>query len=661
MEIVENNSQLIYKNKDEILIIESWGKDSVRVKATKNSNFREDLSALVEPTQKFNLKIEKKDNEIIIVNGKIKIILSKAGVLKFYNDKDIEFLSETDIHVYFPTIYPSARNYRFIEGNLLYIEQKFNSDLKEKFYGLGQHQNGFLNQKGCVIDLVQRNTEVSIPFLLSSKMYGFLWNNPSIGKVELAKNFTRWISEASNQIDYFVTVGDTFKDIMNNYADATGYPPEVPDWGLGFWQSKLRYKDKEELLSIAKEYKKRGLQISVIVIDFFHWKYMGDWNFDNNFWPEVEEMVEELNEMGIKVMISIWPTVSQHSKNYELMQNQGLLLRTRYGVPVQMEFIDTEPKGPVYLTYYDPTNPKARDFIWERVKTNYYDKGIKIFWLDSCEPDIFPPHHENLKYFIGDGKEVGCAYPFFHQKGFYEGLKKSGENEILLLCRSAWAGSQRFGAMVWSGDIGSTFEDLQKQIPAGLNMGLSGISWWNADIGGFHSGEIESPYFRELIVRWFQFGIFTPLLRLHGCRLPFFKEYETGSPNEVWSFGDEAYKIITKFLFLREKLKPYLKQCYKEANLYGAPIIRPLFFDYSDDESTYEINDQFMLGSSILVAPILYYNCFKRKVYLPKNTEWYNVWSKEKFIGGNFIEVESPIEIIPVFVNDIKLTEIFNK
>ena len=300
-------------------------------------------------------------------------------------------------------------------------------------------------------------------------------------------------------------------------------------------------------------------------------------------------------------MASIWPTVNRLSPNFEHMWNRGYIVRTARGTPAHQFFVDNGAEDGTYVHYYDPTNPEARKFIWERVREGYYRHGIKVYWLDACEPEMLPSHPDNLRYHIGDGEAVANAYPFLHAKGFYEGMQSEGEEEILLFCRSAWAGSQRFGAAVWSGDIQSTFEALQAQVRAGLNIALSGIPLWTTDIGGFHGGDPSSQYFRELIVRWFQYGAFCPLFRLHGHRLP--NTQFSGAANEVWSFGDEAYAIIKELMKLRERLRPYIMEQMRLAHENGTPPMRALFFDFSRDQNSFLVEDEFMFGPDLLVAP----------------------------------------------------------
>jgi alpha-D-xyloside xylohydrolase len=555
-----------------------------------------------------------------------------------------------------------ARNYKSVSSNLYRIQVYFKAYEGERFYGMGQYANGYLNLKGCVLELAQKNTQISIPFLVSTRGYGFIWNNPAIGRAELVNNHTMWYAEATGQVDYLILCGETPAKIVKKYTDLTGKSPVLPDWATGFWQCKLRYRTQEELLKVAREYKKRELPLSVIVIDFFHWPNQGDWKFDPKYWPDPKAMVDELSKMGIRVMVSIWPTVDVNSENYPEMVKKGLLVRTERGIPAIFTF-----RG--ITTYFDATNPEARKFIWEKIKENYYKYGIKMFWLDEAEPElgmqgfgydnVLPYDYENIRYYLGNGLEVSNIYPFYYAKSFYEGIKSMGESEIVNLIRCAWIGSQRFAVVVWSGDIPSTFESLRKQVKAGLNMAMCGVPWWATDIGGFYGGDPDDPEFRELIVRWFQFGVFCPIFRLHGFRLPYPDDPSkcdadklTGGPNEVWSFGEEAYEIIKDLLFLRERIKPYIREQMKRAHEEGIPVMRPLFLDFPGDEVAYEVEDEYMFGPDILVAPVLYEGARSRKVYLPKGAKWTEVNTDRVYPGGQWIECEAPLNVVPVFLRD---------
>jgi alpha-D-xyloside xylohydrolase len=350
-------------------------------------------------------------------------------------------------------------------------------------------------------------------------------------------------------------------------------------------------------------------------------------------------------------MVSVWPSVNPNSANYAEMLEKGLLVRTEQGIQGHMFIPDAFPPGPTPISYYDATNPEARAYIWDKVKQNYYDLGVKVWWLDACEPEIYPMQPYNLRFHLGNGAEVGNLYPLLHAQGFYEGMTAAGEKAPLSLCRAAWAGSQRYGAAVWNGDIPSSFEYLRKSVPAGLNIGLSGIPWWTTDIGGFMGGDPSTPYFRELIVRWFQYGAFCPLFRLHGVRQPFTDDGRgsgTGADNEVWSFGEQAYEIIRRLLLLRERLKPYILKQMAEASRSGLPPMRPLFVDFPDDPACWTVEDQFLFGPDLLVAPVLDQGQTRRKLYLPPG-EWIEAWDGGSQAGETWIEVEAPLARIPVF------------
>ena len=646
----QQNNVLVWELNHETLRIEPWGRDSLRVRATMQPEILDDLpGALLQPVPT-QAQIEIGEAGATMRNGAMMSEVSSTGKLRFVNAvTGVELLQEEE-HL-LPFGWPPQRSYRALPGGMFRIEVRFLAHDDEHFYGLGQQQHSRLDHKGCVVELMHHNTQASIPWVISNRGYGLLWNNPAIGRVQLGYDRTAWVAEAAHQVDYWITAGDTPAEILGHYVDATGHAPVFPEWAAGFWQCKLRYASQEELLSVAREHKRRGLPMSVIVVDFFHWTLQGEWKFDPEKWPDPAGMVRELEEMGIKVMVSIWPTVNSLSENWEEMRRRGLLVRNESGIPVQMLFVDNKPAGPVYLQFYDATHPEARQFLWERARDNYYRHGIHIFWLDEAEPDMWPMHPENLRYHLGNGMQVTNLYPLFYARGFYEGMRAEGQKEILNLCRCAWAGSQRYGAAIWSGDIHSTFEALQAQVRAGMSMGLSGIPWWTSDIGGFFSGDPSTPYFRELIVRWFQYGVFCPLFRLHGYREPTtWYPVMQGSPNEVWSFGEEAYAIIKELLFLRERLRPYIVEQMRLASDNGTPLMRPLFFEFPDDANSRPVDDQFMFGPDLLVAPVLHQGLRSRQVYLPAGTTWTDVWSERVFEGGQSLTADAPLASIPLYL-----------
>lgn len=653
---IEGN--ILIRNYDcEKLRIEPWGKNSLRIRSTKQSEFIDNDWALL-PQENCDVKIKVDGNEASIENGKIIAHIDSGGKIIFYNQKGDILLEEyvrnrKNVNRFCSALEIEAREFKPILGGDYTLTMRFESNQNEKLFGMGQYQQSNLDLKNCVLELAHRNSQASVPFVFSSLGYGMLWNNPGIGKVTFGKNITEWIANSSKQLDYFITAGDTPAEIEEGYAKATGTVPLMPEYAMGFWQCKLRYQTQEELLNIAREYKRRALPISVIVVDFFHWPKQGEWKFDLDYWPDPDAMIKELKDMGIELMVSIWPTVDKDSENYNKMLERGYLVRVDRGIRTTMDFLGN-------TVFYDPTNPEARDFVWKTAKKNYYDKGIKIFWLDEAEPEYSVYDYDNYRYYLGPNEQIGNIYPVVYAKTFFEGMKKEGQENIINLLRCAWAGSQRYGALVWSGDIDSSFESLRNQFAAGLNMGLAGIPWWTTDIGGFHGGNPDDPDFRECIIRWFEYGAFCPVFRLHGDREPHSKPLGTsggglcasGAANEVWSYGDEAYEIFKKYMFIRERMKPYITEIMKEAHEKGTPVIRPLFYDFPQDKLCFDIADEYMFGPDVLVAPILYKGYTSRKVYLPEGAKWKDVNSGKIFNGGQWIDYDAPLEIIPLFLKN---------
>ena len=412
-----------------------------------------------------------------------------------------------------------ARNFTATGNGYQQLEQSFAAYDDERLFGLGQHTHGRLDQKGMVLDLVQRNAEVSIPFLLSNRGMACSGTTRPLAGSNLGAR-QRVGSRIALARSIIGLPAGSPAQIMARYADVTGHAPMLPSWAAGFWQSKLRYRTQEELLEVAREYRRRGLPLSVIVADFFHWTQLGDWRFEPSEWPDPQAMVDELSAMGVRLMVSVWPSVSVMSSNYQTMFDAGYFIATERGALHHADWPDRHASARLPVAFYDSTNPEAREFVWDQLHANYYKYGIKLFWLDACEPELKPGHVENLRLAVGPGREVLNRYPADHPRTIYDGMHAAGEHDVVSLMRSAWAGSQRWGAFLWSGDIPATFESLATQVRAGLNVGLSGIPWWSTHIGGFHGGDPGNPEYRELIVRWFQYGMWCPLFRLHGDRLP---------------------------------------------------------------------------------------------------------------------------------------------
>ncbi|MBN1498872.1 MAG: family 31 glucosidase [Spirochaetes bacterium] len=654
------DGEVLFRSFDsETLRIEPWGPDSIRVRAVRMGDVMTDNNWALSRKNASESQIKTENNTASLINGKIRAEVTAAGKLVFYNKKGDILLEEyarnrRDLFSKdCSALEIEGREFRSIPGGDYTLTARFESNPTEKLYGMGQYQQPYLDIKGCRLELAHRNSQASVPFVLSDSGYGFLWNNPAIGDVVFGKNVTEWKALSTTQLDYWITAGDTPAEIVESYADATGTVPMMPEYGLGFWQCKLRYQTQDELMEVAREYKRRKLPIDVIVVDFFHWPKQGDWKFDRDYWPDPDSMIAELKEMGIELMVSIWPTVDRESENYEIMRQRGLLVRTERGVRTTMEF-----QAPT--VFFDPTNPESRDFVWGEAKKNYYDRGVSIFWLDEAEPEYTVYDFDNYRYHAGTNLRIGNLYPLYYAKTFFDGMQKEGQQNVVNLLRCAWAGSQKYGALVWSGDIASSFESMRNQLSAGLNMGIAGLPWWTTDIGGFHGGNPDDENFRELFARWFQWGTFCPVMRLHGDREPHQPQFGTtggckclsGAANEVWSYGEKILEICTRYMELREKMRPYLRILMQQAHEKGTPVMRPLFYEFPEDKTSWLIEDEYMFGDSLLVAPVLEHGGVKRKIYLPAGASWKEYETGSVFDGGQFIEAEAPLESIPVFLRD---------
>ncbi len=670
MRFINDNGALVFYHNGEMTRIESWGKDSFRIRSTMLGEFTGNEWALTEDpaVTTADIKVELEDHWVgdgtidkkeiaTITNGRIKAVVNFAGIITLYRD-DKQILREY-FRMYDGTLSRESRCLKVINrewkgiigGTEYSLNLKFESNDGEKIFGMGQYQQPYMDLKGCCLELCQRNSQITVPFAVSSLGYGMLWNNPAVGHVTFGKNYTEWVAKSTREMDYWVTVADAPKGIIENYTDATGHAPMFPEDRMGLWQCKLRYRTQDEVLSVARKYKEEGIKIDQIVIDFFHWTYQGDWKFDKKYWPDPKAMVDELHEMGIKVIVSVWPSVDRRSENFEPMMEQGLLIRTERGAAQTYDY-----QGD--CVEIDVFNPKTRQYVWDVCKKNYYDFGIDAFWLDNSEPDYGVYDFDNYRYIAGPAMAVSNMYPQMYSRVFYDEMVKLGKPVVNLL-RCAWAGSQKYGNVVWSGDVPSTFEAFRDQLQCGLNMGLAGISWWTTDIGGFMTDDVEDPKFRQLLIRWYQFSVYSAVLRMHGDRGPYNipplddRDFgggylKTGYPNELWSYGEENYEIMKKYYNIRIGMHDYIKSLYEEASANGSPLIRTMFYEFPEDSKCWELSDQYMFGSKYLVAPILELDQFEREVYLPEGS-WKLTSTGEVFEGERVVKVAAPIEYSPVF------------
>ncbi|WP_125581603.1 glycoside hydrolase family 31 protein [Levilactobacillus cerevisiae] len=666
--IYEEENALHLRQGHETLTVEAWGKNSFRVRSTRYPDYTGNRNALTMAVRatRATVTVAADAQTGQITNGKLTAKIDAYHNLSFFNQKNQELLrgyqrnrvdemttevDQSKVNHFNSALNIDSREFKSHLGGDFELKVRFEAYADEKIFGMGQYQQDFLDLKNAKLELAHRNSQASVPFMISNRGYGFLWNNPAIGDVDFAKNLTEWHALSTKEMDFWITCGDEPSEIEKQYAAVTGTVPMMPDYGLGYWQCKLRYRTQEELLTAAREFKRRQLPISVIVIDYFHWPKSGEYTFDPAYWPNPQEMIDELHAMGIKLMVSVWPTVDETSSHYAEMAEKGYLVQAERGVPIAMNFLGNNG-------FVDFTNPKAQRYLWQLLKKNYADKGVDLFWLDEAEPEYTVYDFDNYRYYAGSNLQVGNQYPVDYSKAIFDGMQASGQQKIVNLVRCAWAGSQRYGALVWSGDIDSSFQSLRNQLAIGLNMAIAGIPWWTTDIGGFHGGVDDDPKFRELVTRWFQFATFCPVMRMHGDREPHTAplsqvgggKMPSGGATEPWAYGEQTYGIMKKYLQLRENLKDYLRVQMQAAHESGTPVIRPLFYDFSTDSVAWKVENQFMLGPDILVAPVLYEAASSRKVYLPAGEEWVNVYTAETLPGGQTVQAETPLAQLPVFV-----------
>lgn len=681
MKVIAEERRIIIRNGASQVFIEPWGENSVRVRMTAEAQMDDHDWALCEKVKEIapvitQTTVDMTDpwyrgeewkkyhytgTEYTMVIGKLTVKVNAEGWISFYNQKGNlltqEYWRNRDrICRYAVPIRIPARELKPITGTSDYeLTARFEAFDDEKIFGMGQYQEKHMDKKGAVLELAHRNSQASVPFYVSSRGYGFFWNNPAIGTATFGMNKTEWYAKSTKKMDYFLTAGDTPAEILEQYTAATGRSPMMPEFGLGYWQCKLRYRNQQEILEVAREHKRRGLPMDAIVVDFFHWTMQGEFKFEPRDWPDPDAMVKELKELGIETVVSVWPTIDERSENYGEMAENGYLVQTDRGNHNHMTWMGN-------IVFYDPTNPGAREFVWKKCKENYYKKGIRIFWLDEAEPEYGPYDFDNYRYYAGPALQCTNIYPLMYAKGFYEGLKAEGEKDILSLVRCAWAGSQKYGVLTWSGDIHSSFRAMKEQLQAGLNMGMAGIPWWTSDIGGFIGGDITDPAFKELLMRWFAWGAFCPVFRMHGERSPWYereqefingvRQLTSGQDNEVWSFGEDNYEIMKKYLFIRENLRDYVRQSMENTSRTGEPVMRPLFFDFPEDPESWKVETAYMFGRDLLVSPVTEAGVKEWKVYLPKGSKWTEAATGKEYEGGQYVEAYAPIDIIPVFVKD---------
>ena len=511
----------------------------------------------------------------------------------------------------------------------------------EHIYGLGQHQSGVWDYRGTTVHLQQKNMEVAIPVLVSSKGYGVLWDNPAITDVDVGKTspgILLWTSEAGNEVDYYFLFGPTADGVVQDYRALTGAAPMMARWIWGFWQCKEHYASQEELTNVVPRYRKMQVPLDGIIQDWQYWpkRGWGSHEFDPARYPHPAEMIRDLHAMHAHVMISVWARFDVGTRNYDELERAGALYAT--ALPGFSWFDAKETNK-----YYDPFNPTARKIYWRQINNELFKLGIDGWWLDASEPElsIHWGEYRNYRTALGPGSNVFNAYPLMHTTGVYQGQRAvTDAKRVAILTRSAWAGQQRNAAITWSGDIRGSWDVLAKQIPAGLNFSISGIPYWNTDIGGFFGAKLNDPKYQELFTRWFQFGAFCPMFRVHG----------TSAPKEIWRWDEPTQKIWEKFVDLRYRLLPYIYSLSWQVTSDGGTMMRPLMMDFASDPQALDIGSQYLFGPALMVCPVTKPAATNWSVYLPGQNPWYDFWTGQRVAGGQQMDADAPIDSMPLFV-----------
>jgi alpha-D-xyloside xylohydrolase len=608
------------------------------------------LSVIAAP-EKCNPVVRSLNNELIVSSSALQVTINRqTAALRFDAAAGNRLLQEKENGTHFA---PSVASGSYT------VAQEFQLDEHEPVYGLGQHQQGTMDQRGQQLLLKQNNMQIAVPFFQSIKGYGVYWDNYSATTFRDSADGTSFASEAADAVDYYFIYGGNADKVIAGYRHLTGQVPLFPRWTLGYFQSRERYKSQYETVDVVRQYRKLHVPLDGIVQDWQYWSedesYWNATEFGNPRFPEPKKMIDSVHGLNGHIIISVWPSFGNKTKIYQALKQQHLLFGSYVTWPINPN-----------VEVYDAFNPHARDIYWSYMNKNIFSIGIDGWWLDSTEPDHFNDKEsdEAYKTYLGAYRKVRNAFPLIHTGGVYQHQRAtSNSKRVFILARSAFAGQQRYGAMMWSGDVVSGWKVFRRQISGGLNLSLSGLPYWNSDIGGFFSGRnypkgANDPAFRELYVRWLQFGTFCPMMRSHG----------TDTPREIYQFGNKgewAYDAIEKFINLRYRLLPYNYSNTWQVTSGAGTLMRALMMDFAADKKVWNIDNEYMFGRSILVCPVtdsMYTSrsndhtavdlgiVKKQKLYLPDGTAWFDFWTGEKLQGGQEVEKEAPIDIMPLYV-----------
>lgn len=647
--------------------IQFYSPSIVRIlKSPEGKTFVKKSLSVIEAPRKAVFTIDQEGDDLSMKSESLRVNLNlKDGKISYSTLAGEPLLSEKDSGVAFT-------NFNDAGVKTYSVCQSFVLGKAEAIYGLGQQQQGKMVQRNDTLHMIQGNTDDYIPFFLSAKGYGLFWDNYSPTLFEDDSESTSFKSDVGDCIDYYFMYGGNADGVIARMRELTGQVPMLPLWTYGYWQSRERYKSQDEIVGVVKKYRELGVPLDGIIQD---WQYWGDnfhWNameFLNPDFPNPQKMIDDIHSMNAHIIISVWASFGPKTKQYEILDKEGMLLDFKTWPLSSMDVWPPDLSHPSGVRVYDPYNPEARKIFWHYLNKGLFTLGIDGWWLDSSEPDHMnakPSDFDDHTY-LGSFRKVRNAFPLMHVGGVYDGQRSvTSKKRVFILTRSMFAGQQRYGANTWSGDVVASWDALRNQISAGLNFSLCGIPYWNSDIGGFFlwnfPKKLDDANYRELYARWIEFGAFCPMMRSHG----------TDAPREIYQFGkkgDRVYDAIDKFINLRYKLLPYVYSTSWDVTANQSTMMRALMMDFSDDKRALDINDEYMFGKSLLVCPVTkpmyskisvqgsdtsrvdeFSTIKSEEVYLPEGTDWIDFWTGEEYAGGQTMNKAAPIDVIPLYV-----------
>nr|WP_320947465.1 TIM-barrel domain-containing protein [Bacteroides intestinalis] len=623
------------------------------VKAPEGRSFTKKSLSVVKSPESMSVTTEKKGETVSLKSNAVRVDFNvETGRISFFDKQGKALFTEKDYGAQF-TPFNDAGNQTFS------VRQAFLLDKDEAIYGLGQQQVDDLNQRNHKHFMRQRALYASVPIIQSTKGYGMFWDNYSPTTYTDNPQEMSFDSEVGECMDYYFMYGGNADGVIAQIRDLTGQAPMYPLWTFGFWQSRERYKSQQETMEVVDKYRELGIPLDGIIQDWQYWGPNSNWNsmnLDNPEFPDPQKMIDHVKKKNAQIMISIWASFGPDTNPYKDLEKINALFN----------FKTWPADGGVKV--YDAYNEKARDIYWKHLNKGLFSKGIDAWWTDSTEPDHLDVQERDfdIPTAMGTYRSVVNAFPLMSNKGVYEHQRAvTSDKRVYLLTRCAFAGQQRYAANTWSGDVMCNWETFRKQIPTGLNFSLSGIPYWNTDIGGFfnwpYHGGAENKAYHELYTRWFQYGTFLPMQRSHG----------SGVKKEIYNLGkkgDWVYDSEEKYINLRYALLPYLYSTGWQVTDNAGSFLRALFMDFNEDKKVHTISNQYMFGKAFLVTPVtrnMYvfsdkeqwkdpYEDFSKTgtqdVYLPKGTKWFDFWTGEVLNGGQMVTKEVPIDIIPLYV-----------